>query len=177
MFVITSWLALIPAGLFAFFMLLSLAFAPHAAAQSVNTTTTLSGVPPSSAQTLVATVRDSGNNAVTVGSVSFYDGSRVLGTLQLVRNGSKGFTPGTATLKTFLGSGSHLIKAVYNGTAKTYRSSSSLTSSIGVNGGYQETVSLGASGGPGNYTLTTTLSVSGEVFRTRRARSTSLTRR
>src|SRR5688500_20167397 len=100
---------------YALLVLLSLAFAHRAAAQNVNTTTTLSGVPPSSSQTLVATVRDSNNNPVTVGSVTFYDGSRGLGTLQLVRNGSKGSTPGTGTLKTIQGPGNHASAAGYNG--------------------------------------------------------------
>src|SRR5215510_1175917 len=148
-------------GLCSFALLLWVAFVPGAFAQNVNTTTSMPAAPPSSFQTLVATVKDSSNNPVTVGSVTFYDGARVLGTVQMVRNSSKGFTPATATLKTFVGSGPHSIRAVYNGTAKTYRSSSSGVSAISTGEGYRQSASLAASGGPGNYTLTTTVSVSG----------------
>src|SRR5205807_560680 len=91
-------------------------------------------------------------------------GSRVMATLQLVRNSGKGFTPGTATLKMFLGAGSHAIRAVYNGTSKTYQSSSAAVSSTSVSASYHESVSLGASGVPGNYTLTTTMSVTGAAL-------------
>lgn len=53
---------------------------------------------------------------VTGGEVDFFDGSRLAGTVQVVRTASAGYTVGTATLRRLFGSGMHTLKATYRGT-------------------------------------------------------------
>ena len=77
--------------------------------------TTLSVTPASGPQgqviTMIATVSQQ------AGSVTFFDGTRALGTVQVTGPyPANGFTPGTATLKTTLAAGTHSITAAYNGT-------------------------------------------------------------
>ncbi len=65
--------------------------------------------------TLTATATATGFTAPG-GTVTFYDGTRVLGRAQVVgSNPAAGFTPGTATLKVRLGPGNHSVTAVYGG--------------------------------------------------------------
>lgn len=79
--------------------------------------------------TLQASVT-AGATVVSQGSVTFYDGARVLSNVELVYTGST-FPPGTANFKLFLGPGSHILKAVYSGT-NTHLASSSSTTSLTV---------------------------------------------
>ncbi len=104
--------------------------ASTAGASQTATATSLSVTPATSvtertALTLQAGVTTTGPVPVTRGSVTFYDGSRVLSVVELVYNESV-FTTGTANFQLFLGPGSHVLKAVYDGTS-TYQPSASST--------------------------------------------------
>lgn len=90
-------------------------------AQSVATQTTLTV---SSAQlasgpsivTCVATVSSIAGPAAA-GSVDFFEGSRLLGTAQIVRSTAAAGTLGSAVLKRFLGLGNHAVTASFRGTS------------------------------------------------------------
>jgi hypothetical protein len=102
--------------------------------------------------TLIATVQDQNGNPVTTGSVKFYDGNAVLGTVQVVASTSGGGTIGTATLKTILVPlGANTLKAVYWAGAAT---SSSEPMVATVTGQYPSTLQIASSGGVLNYVLT-----------------------
>jgi trimeric autotransporter adhesin len=116
---------------------LAASFFPHpsSAATAAATTTALTITPPSSmaAQqivTLAASVQ-AGGQPVTVGTVSFVDGKLYLGSVQVVRNPSHGYVPGTATLKTALGVGTHSIVATFLPTA-TLASSASASQPVTI---------------------------------------------
>src|SRR5271165_2240164 len=117
--------------------LLLLVSAPplHAVSPVVATSTTLTvvpgtGVTQGTALTLQAAVVAE-SAPVTQGSVTFYDGSRVITTVQVVSSESA-YPPGTANFKLYLGPGSHALKAVYRGT-KSYWASTSQTVTVTVN--------------------------------------------
>ena len=78
------------------------------------TTTTLTVNPASPAvnqpTTLTATVHHTGTGVAPTGTVSFYDGTTLLGTAPVQPDG-------TATLTTTFGGGPHSITAVYGGDA------------------------------------------------------------
>lgn len=133
--------------------------APRSAAGSPipATTTTLSVSPSGSVVqgtvlTLQATV-SAGGSAVSRGSVTFSDGTTVLGSAQLV-NVSSTFTLNTANLKVRLGPGSHTIKAVYGGVL-AFLASTSATQTITVtsSGTAVTTTAIASSGSAGAYTL------------------------
>jgi hypothetical protein len=137
---------------------------------SANTTTTL-GTSPASPQygdpvTLTATVPSG-----ATGSVSFYDGSILLGTGTVILSG-------TATLTTTtLAAGTHLITATYNGDATNASSQSgpatvTVAKKTGANGGAALTVTVqnasrqsGAADPQFNYVVTGTL-IPGDSYAT-----------
>ena len=104
--------------------------------------------------TLTASVQDQSGNPVTTGSVTFYDGSAVLGTVQVVTTTSGGGAIGTATLKTILVPlGTNTIKAVY---AVGAESSASEPVVATVTGQYPSAIQVASSGGALDYLLTGT---------------------
>lgn len=109
-------------------------FAPPVKAATA-TTTSLTVTPSNSiaAQqiaTLTASVQASGQ-PVTVGTVNFFDGKLYLGSVQVVRDASHGYTVGTATWKLALSVGTHSIIATFLPTA-TLASSTSTTQTVRV---------------------------------------------
>jgi hypothetical protein len=109
---------------------------------------------------LVATVTDGVGNPITLGTVNFYDGNTVLGTVHLVGNGNNGLAVGSATLWTnSLTQGAHSLSARYNGTT-TNSPSSSLAQGFTVTapGPYPSMTLLQSSGNiNGYYGLTATV--------------------
>jgi hypothetical protein len=105
---------------------------------------------------LVATVKDGAGNPIKLGTVTFYDGNAILGTVHLVGNGNNGLTVGSATLWTrMLAVGTHSLSASYNGTT-THTSSSSDALSFAVTDGLYPSMSVLSSTGNtnGQYGLT-----------------------
>jgi hypothetical protein len=107
--------------------------------------------------TLTATVH-AGANAVSTGQVLFCnasaaqcDGPALFGSAQLKSGG-------TASVKTKFGAGSYSITAVFNGAGGD-ASSASPPQALTVTGaaGYASTTTIGSSGSPGDYTLTSTV--------------------
>jgi FG-GAP-like repeat/Bacterial Ig-like domain (group 3) len=139
-------------------------FAPPARAATA-TTTTLTVTPSNSiaAQqiaTLTASVQAAGA-PVTVGTVNFFDGKLYLGSVQVVRDASRGYAVGTATVKMALSVGTHSIAATFLPTA-TLASSTSASQTVTITGTGPTTVTLASAAGSGNITtLTATLSASG----------------
>ncbi|MGD0729940.1 MAG: FG-GAP-like repeat-containing protein [Terracidiphilus sp.] len=139
-----------------------------ACAQRTATTTTLAvtssgnpatSVAPGTPITLTATVL-AGNTAVTPGQVNFCDAAakyctdiHLLGMAQLIQSGPG---EGTATLTFYPVAGVHSYKAVFLGTT-TYAGSSSSPIPLTVIGNYPTTTTIAQSGGPGDYTLTATV--------------------
>jgi len=112
--------------------------------QDARTTATLAVTPAAadfgSLFTLTASVREGSGHPVTNGSVTFYDGASALGTVQVVADPSRGATPGTATLKTFLTTlGGNSLTAKY---AKADSASSSPAVLVTVNGKYPTTTAF-----------------------------------
>jgi Bacterial Ig-like domain (group 3)/FG-GAP-like repeat len=89
---------------------------------------------------IVATVK-AGSSAVTTGTVDFFDGSKPIGTAQLVQSAAAGFTPGTATLHKLLGPGTHSISAAFRHT-KAYAASASGPQPVSVAGTISHTATL-----------------------------------
>src|ERR1039458_4308329 len=150
---------------------ISLMMAASAAfAQGAATTTTLAVtaggvavtvVAPGTVITLTATV-NAGGAPVTPGQVNFCDATakacsdiHLLGTAQLTSSG-------TAVLKFVPGGGVHSYNAIFLGTNGDAQSSSG-AASLTVNGSYPTTTTIAQSGGPGNYTLTATVTGSHSV--------------
>lgn len=126
-------------------------------ATTTATATTLSISPGTSVTvgtpiTLQATV-DAGGTPVTLGTVTFYDGTSVLAAVQVVGKGVA-YTHGTANFKLYLGPGTHNVKAVYGGTS-LYAPSISSTATIAVvlASPTATTTTISATNSPGNYTL------------------------
>ena len=93
------------------------------------TTTVLASLPTGSVSvgtvvTLSAAIHDA-SGAVLSGEVTFLDGTKVVGTVPVVRGAAANYVPGTATLKKIFGAGGHTIRAVYAGTASEQTSTSS----------------------------------------------------
>lgn len=98
----------------------------------VTTTTALSIAAPTVAvgvpTLLTATVTDASNHSVHLGTVAFYDGTRLLGSAQIVSGSSGAYPQGTANLKTASFSlGANSITAVFGGTTSDLKSTSSAT--------------------------------------------------
>jgi hypothetical protein len=94
--------------------------------------------------TLTAAVQDQNGKPVTNGSVTFLDGTTVLGTVQVVTNASGGQTIGTATLKTILiPLGANSITAKYIGADAPSTSAATVAT---VTGTYPTTTTFAAGG-------------------------------
>lgn len=72
---------------------------------------------------LVASVSDAAG-PVPSGEVTFFDGTKTIGTVSVVRNATANYVPGTATLRRIFGPGGHAIRAVYDGTSSEQTASS-----------------------------------------------------
>jgi hypothetical protein len=112
--------------------------------------------------TLTATVTVGGSAAVPPGQVEFCEVKaaplkctdiRLLGTAQL--SGA-----GTAALKFFPSAGTHIYQAVFLGT-HVEAASSSMGTTLLVSPYYPTITTIASSGGPGNYTLTATVTGAG----------------
>lgn len=119
-----------------------------APAADTNSATSLavsaSSTTPGTVVTLVATVTQ-GGNAVTAGSVTFYNGNIALGTAQMVgANPAGGFATGTATLKLPFPVGSYSLLARFNGVGSTITPSVSGSSSLTVSGSYPTSTTFSA---------------------------------
>jgi len=136
------------------FMLLLLALPCMAATRSVSLYVSPTNATFGSPFKLTASVQDQSGNPVTTGSVTFYDGSVVLGTVQVVTTTSGGGVIGTATLKTILVPlGANTLKAVY---AVGSASSSSEPIVATVTGQVPSAIQIASSGSVLEYTLTGT---------------------
>ena len=137
---------------------LSLPLSMATAAYAVTTTTQLSIPTPTVAvgtpTLLVANVTDASNHAVLHGTVTFYDGSRALGSAQIVTLAGGSFTQGTANLKTASFTvGANGITAAFAGT-KTDSPSTSSAKTVTVTGTYTTSIALSETINSAQYTLT-----------------------
>ena len=133
-------------------MLLLVALPCLALASSVSLNVSPTSARFGSPFTLTASVQDQNGNPVTTGSVTFYDGSTILGTAQVVTTTSGGGTIGSATLKTILVPlGANTLKAAYAVGAAT---SSSEPVMATVTGQYPSALQIASSGGVLDYILT-----------------------
>jgi hypothetical protein len=73
---------------------------------------------------MTASVQDT-SGPVLSGEVTFFDGTKTIGTVPVVRNGAANYAPGTSTLRMIFGPGGHTIRAVYKGTVSEQGSTSS----------------------------------------------------
>ena len=73
---------------------------------------------------LVASISDT-VGPVLNGEVTFFDGTKTIGTASVVWSAAANYVPGTATLRRIFGPGGHTIRAVYNGSVSEQTSSSS----------------------------------------------------
>lgn len=114
--------------------------------------------------TLQATVSH-GGQPVTGGTVTFFNGSSSLATVQLVgSHPAAGFIPGTATLKLRLPIASNSITAHYNGQGTVYQPALSAATTVSVTGNAPTVATLTASENAqnaANYDLT--VSVAGSA--------------
>ncbi len=131
-------------------------------------TTTLSASPTSpvvsgTMLTLTASVADT-NGPVLKGSVTFYDGNLILGTSQMIANGSAGFRPGTAIFKTrSLSIATHSLTAKFTATTSA-AASTSPAQTLTVTGPAYSIAALTSSAFPnGNYSLNATISGSADT--------------
>ncbi len=125
-----------------------------------STTTTLlapSSSPAGQPVTLEATVRNQAGTLVTIGSVTFFSGEQVLGTVQA--NGSSGFT---AALKTRFGPGSYSLTAQYKGNDVLLDSQSS-AEPLTVSGTEPTVSTLSVTPAGPNYDFTLSVSGSGNA--------------
>jgi VCBS repeat-containing protein len=91
---------------------------------------------------LTATVSDAASHSVHLGTVTFYDGVRSLGSAQIVSGTSGVYPQGTANLKTAsLSLGANHITAVFDGTKSDLASTSSAVT-VTVTGKNPTTVAL-----------------------------------
>ena len=132
---------------------------------ALTTSMTLAANPASAAFgslfTFTATVKDQNSSPVTNGTVTFYDGSTVIGTAQVVSTTSGGGAIGTATLKTILiPLGANSISAKYVGADV---SSSATAVSVTVTGKYPTTTTFSSTGSAGDYTFVGTVQGAGPV--------------
>jgi hypothetical protein len=133
-------------------------------AAAATTTIALSASPSKASAgsmfTLVASVKTSTGSAATAGSVTFYSGAAVLGTVQVVTHGT---AVGTAMWKTaFLPLGANSITAKYTGLKTTCCSApatvTSAPATVDVTGSYASNATLASRGQQGSYSLTAIVS-------------------
>ena len=133
-------------------------------ATSISLTANPATAPFGSLVSLSAAVVDQNSNPLTNGTVTFYNGTTLLGSAQVVRTTSGGGTIGTATLKTIaLPPGADSITVKYAGAD----ASSTLTATaVTITGTYPSTTTFASSGSAGDYTFVGTVSGAGPVLPT-----------
>lgn len=121
-------------------------------------------VPVTQVSTLTATVTLTAG-AATNGQVLFYDGTKLLGTVEVIGSTpATGQVTGTALLRTRFATGSHSLTAVYVGPATNYQTATSSTLTLAVTGTTASTSVLSATadvGNPLNYDFTGTVTGNG----------------
>ncbi len=133
-----------------------LVLAITAGAQTVTTLTAPSTGTTAQPLTLVASVTD-GGGLIQSGSVTFRDGTKSLGVVQVVgAYPATGFSTGTATLKTRLSAGNHSVTAQFNGT-NAYASSTSGPALVVVSGSAISATVLTATPNGSNFDFTATV--------------------
>jgi hypothetical protein len=90
---------------------------------------------------LIASVSDTAGPVLN-GEVTFFDGTKTLGTVSVVRNATANYVPGTATLRRIFGPGVHNIRAGYYGTLSEQTSSSSTNTLTVASGGATQSAGL-----------------------------------
>jgi hypothetical protein len=94
------------------------------------TTVTLSPLPTGAvaAGTVVIVIASVSDTAGPIlnGEVTFFDGTKTIGTVSVVRNAAANYVPGAATLRRIFGPGGHNIRAIYDGSLSEQISSSSI---------------------------------------------------
>jgi hypothetical protein len=143
----------------------AISIASNAQVTAVATTTQLSVAVPAVAVGVpalhMARVTDSSSHPVPLGTVTFYDGSRSLGSAQIVSHPGGRFTQGTASVKAAsLILGANSITAVFAGTMAELAGTSA-TKTVTVTGKSQTTITLSAALVQGRYALTTGLLTAG----------------
>jgi hypothetical protein len=123
---------------------------------------TVTSVPSGTIVVLTASVTKTGGGNVTLGTVNFCDtvsphceDEYLAGSAQLRSNG-------TAILKFKPAPGEHVYQAFFHGTTSNAASVSSVANLTVTAGPFATTTTIAQSGSAGNYTLTATLSSSGE---------------
>jgi len=91
--------------------------------------------------TLTASISDTAGPVLN-GEVTFFDGTKTLGTVSVVRNATANYVPGTATLRRIFGPGGHNLRAVYAGTLSEQTSSSSTNTLTVASGGPTQSAGL-----------------------------------
>ncbi len=128
-----------------------------AGAQTITTLQAPAAATTGQAATFTASVSGSGGQPVTAGTVTFLNGAKTLGTVQLVGNNpAPGFTTGTAVLKTRLAVGQYSISAKFNGT-RFAPASTSAASSLTVSGSAVSSTVLTVTPDGNNYDFTATV--------------------
>lgn len=140
---------------------ISIGYSATAPSNAITLSVTPVSATPGQIVTIAATVTTGGLPA-TAGTVNFFDGSSLLGSVQVVGNTpAQGFTTGTASLKTILGIGSHAVSAVYSGILAAPTAVSSSSVSVSVAGKASSAVALSATPNtqnPNNYDLAAVVS-------------------
>jgi hypothetical protein len=111
--------------------------------------------------TLTATVTLTAGASATNGQVLFYDGTKLLGTVEVIgASPATGEVTGTALLRTRFATGSHSLTAVYVGPAANYQTATSSALALTVTGTTASASTLSATadvGNPLNYDFTGTV--------------------
>lgn len=138
----------------------SIGYGATAAANTIALAATPTAASTGQAVTLTATVT-TGGISTTAGTVNFFDGKVLLGSVQVVGDAAAtGHTIGTAVFKTILKPGSHNLTATYLGILVAPDAVTSTASTVTVTGTLPSTISLAAaasSSNPVNYDLTATV--------------------
>jgi len=125
-------------------------YAVSAVPNTITLTATPTNATVAQTVTLVAEATSAGFTALG-GSVTFLDGTTVLGKVQVVgAHPAPGFQKGTATLKLRLGAGNHAITGVYGGVAGALSPASSNTVRVDITGKADSQLTLLAQPDPSN---------------------------
>ncbi|MBW4028180.1 MAG: hypothetical protein HIU93_12365 [Acidobacteria bacterium] len=139
---------------------ITIGYSATAAANTITLAATPAAATTEGVVTLTATVVTGGIPA-TAGTVTFFDGTTALGSVQVAGSSpAKGHTTGAAVLTLRLGPGTHAITASYGGILAAPTAITSAVSTVTVTGTTPSLVSIAAAsntGDPLNYDLTATV--------------------
>jgi hypothetical protein len=91
--------------------------------------------------TLIASLSDTAGPVLN-GEVTFFDDTKTIGTVPVVRDATANYVPGTATLRSIFGPGGHTIQAVYDGTLSEQTALSSTNALTVASGGATQSAGL-----------------------------------